>query len=70
VRPAGAPFVEAALASLDIAGASTDEALAAGVWAAQALVKQARAEATESRTRRAAGSASRTRTTGPTSRSR
>ena len=38
---------EAVLAVRDIAGASIDEAIAAGIWAAQALVKQARAEADE-----------------------
>jgi hypothetical protein len=38
---------EAALSLLDVAGASTDEALAASSWAAQALVRQALAEASE-----------------------
>lgn len=61
---------EAALALLDIAGASTEEALAASVWAAQALVQQARAEASEARTRSAPGSTSRTRSTDAPSRSR
>lgn len=38
---------EAALSLRDVAGASTDEALAASGWAAQALVRQALAEARE-----------------------
>ncbi|WP_244201194.1 TetR/AcrR family transcriptional regulator [Paraburkholderia rhynchosiae] len=38
---------EAALSLRDVAGASTDEALAASSWAAQALVRQALAEARE-----------------------
>lgn len=36
---------EAVLALRDIAGASVEEAVAASAWAAQALVKQARADA-------------------------
>lgn len=36
---------EAVLAMRDVGGASVDEAIAAGVWAAKALVNQARAEA-------------------------
>ena len=38
---------EAALSLRDVAGASTDEALAASGWAARALVRQALAEARE-----------------------
>ncbi|MFC5522215.1 TetR/AcrR family transcriptional regulator [Polaromonas jejuensis] len=45
---------EAVLAVRDIAGASVDEAIAAGAWAAQALVKQALAEADEARMKRGA----------------
>jgi AcrR family transcriptional regulator len=45
---------EAVLSMRDIAGASADEALAAGVWAAQTLLRQARAEADEARAKRAA----------------
>jgi AcrR family transcriptional regulator len=40
---------EAALALRDVAGASVDEALAASAWAAQALVRQALAEARDRR---------------------
>ena len=36
---------EAVLAMRDVGGASVDEAVAAGTWAAKALVNQARAEA-------------------------
>jgi AcrR family transcriptional regulator len=46
---------EAALALRDVAGASVDEALAASSWAAQALVRQALAEARE-RSRRPSNS--------------
>lgn len=48
---------EAALAIRDIGGASTDEALAAVAWAAQALVNQARAEAAAARSKRPAATA-------------
>lgn len=61
---------EAALALLDIAGASTEDALSASVWAAQALVKQACAEAATARTQRAAGSAARTRSARSSARNR
>src|SRR5437867_11530310 len=43
---------EAALSLRDVAGASTDEALAASGWAAQALVRQALAEASGRRGKR------------------
>jgi hypothetical protein len=39
--------VAASLALCDVTGASVDEALAASSWAAQALVRQALAEAGE-----------------------
>lgn len=45
---------EALLALRDVAGASVAEAVEAGAWAAQALVKQARAEAEAARARRRA----------------
>lgn len=45
---------EAVLALRDIAGASIEEALAASIWAAQALVKQALAEAPKSHAKRTA----------------
>jgi AcrR family transcriptional regulator len=53
---------EAVLALRDIAGASEDEAIAASVWAAQALVRQARAEAVEAREKRAGRRAAATKT--------
>lgn len=43
---------EAALALCDVAGADIDEALAASAWAAQALVRQALAEAHDRRNKR------------------
>ena len=48
---------EAVLALRDVAGASVDEALEASAWAAQALLRQARAEASQAKARRGAARA-------------